>query len=252
MSPQIAKTVVYRHRCHCDNANVVPGEGEADEHRFDVDGEPFPWLITEDGATFSKRGDIYMVTLSVLPMLADPQARGSRIERFTVPEYNVPLIGTRLFPWALTGSYSIAVEPEGIPVLTLTFLAEDLDTDGDVTEIVDPPVRRRVATLGVDERNALWHCEHPTWKAHYAYDANNGGWQYQTEAIGDYWRESTAGHGTVDAASIDPTGQLDPAHLFFVETARIDGERNWLWPNGSNVPMEVPALISTDWPEALR
>lgn len=65
-----ARTVVYRHPCDCDSASRPLGPGEKPEHRFEVDGKPFPFHITEDGATFAKiAGGAHLVTVTLLPLM---------------------------------------------------------------------------------------------------------------------------------------------------------------------------------------
>ncbi|QEA10851.1 hypothetical protein [Mycobacterium phage Weirdo19] len=129
--PTIARTVVYRHRCHCDNANTTPGPGQADEHRFDVDGQPFPWHITEDGATFLRtEAGLYLVSVQILPY----PVGGDDLVEFRHRDGGPPMLGDRPFPWAMTGTmnYSIPDIATDHPVLDLTFVAEHVDTDGEV------------------------------------------------------------------------------------------------------------------------
>ncbi len=63
-----ARTVVYRHPCDCESASRPLGPGETAEHRFEVDGEPFPWHIT--GPVFISAGD-RDVPLIALTFLAE-------------------------------------------------------------------------------------------------------------------------------------------------------------------------------------
>ncbi|ORA24905.1 hypothetical protein [Mycobacterium aquaticum] len=132
MITPIARTVVYRHRCHCDNANVVPVEGEIDEHRFDVDGEPFPWLITEQGAKFTRTpSGLYLVEVTILVL--DLEAYPAEFHHAPGSQ---PLIGGREFPWVITGPavYSYAAYEQYSGHLALTFVAEHVDTDGEIGE----------------------------------------------------------------------------------------------------------------------
>lgn len=115
-----ARTVVYRHACHCANANVVPDDPDHDEHRFDVDGEPFPWYITEDGATFRQLcPNLYVVGVTVMV-----------IGRFTHHDTEQPQLDGVAFPWALHGPVTYTTDGTGISRLELGFLAEHVDTDG--------------------------------------------------------------------------------------------------------------------------
>lgn len=136
--PPIAGRIVYRHRCHCDNANVKPLAGEGDEHRFDVDGAPFPWYITEEGARFSKAGvGLYLVEVDILGLEADGNHNPLDI---TLSYWRKqPRIGERPFPWAITGDeIMVTQEAGGIPILHLEFLAFDVDTDGEITDLTRP------------------------------------------------------------------------------------------------------------------
>ncbi|GJJ23719.1 hypothetical protein [Mycolicibacterium mageritense] len=130
MITPIAKTVVYRHRCHCDNANVTPAQGQDDEHRFDVDGEPFPWLITEEGATFTRTpSGLYLVGVTIFVL---------DLERYPAEFHHAPgsqpLIAGREFPWVITGPavYTYDAYAQHSGHLALTFVAEHVDTDGEI------------------------------------------------------------------------------------------------------------------------
>jgi hypothetical protein len=64
---QLARTVLYRHACECATASRPLAEGEEPEHRLEFNGQPFPWHITEDGATITKLGDgLYTVRVEIL------------------------------------------------------------------------------------------------------------------------------------------------------------------------------------------
>ena len=45
---RLAGLIKIRHRCDCPTATEPPGE-DGIEHVFTIDGEPFPWYITEAG-----------------------------------------------------------------------------------------------------------------------------------------------------------------------------------------------------------
>lgn len=112
---EMAKTVVYR----------------SSEFRFDVDGQPFPWLISKEGATFSKWGDLYRVLVSIF--VIDPETKQS-VEFRHLPDHQ-PLIGDRPFPWAITGPAAYTVDAgDPLGVVTFAFLAENVDADVDIPE----------------------------------------------------------------------------------------------------------------------
>ncbi|KLI05803.1 hypothetical protein [Mycolicibacterium senegalense] len=136
MTANIARTVVYRHSCDCPNSNRELMPGEEPEHRFDVDGEPFPWYITEDGATFHRtEGGLYLVAVRILPVLV---ATGELVE-FRHHVHRPPDLGDGPFPWAITGPLTWLSEEPGCAVLELTFLAQHVDTDGEIS--VEAPTR---------------------------------------------------------------------------------------------------------------
>lgn len=124
-----AKTITYRHACGCDTANQPAGDHT--EHRFDVDGEPFPWLITEAGATFRTFEPLtslkYLCTVTVLTV--DPKdvsqdlfvtLHGGRVD-----------IGYTEFPWLI---YDVVPQftADRKLLLQISFLAEQVDTDGPI------------------------------------------------------------------------------------------------------------------------
>lgn len=56
---RLAEMVVHRHECDCASASRPLGEGEEPQHRLDIDGQPFPWHITEEGPIITKLGNGY-------------------------------------------------------------------------------------------------------------------------------------------------------------------------------------------------
>lgn len=145
----VAKSVVYRHPCDCEAASRPLASGEKAEHRFDVDGEPFPWHITEVGATFVKRDDFYLVTVELLPIARS----NNELLKVVLDTDNPPTFehidGSRTaFPWFIHGDITVRQDSRQLPIMELTFIAEDVDTDtftpdttfyGDVTVYGDIP-----------------------------------------------------------------------------------------------------------------
>lgn len=126
-----ARTVVWRHPCDCPTASRPLEPGEHAEHRFDVDGAQFPWLIAENGATFRKVcGGLYLVTVCIFPALSTD----------CMPLYTtfdpdgVPSIGGTPFPWAIGGPVTYTSGPGRFPQLELTFIARHVDADIDIPE----------------------------------------------------------------------------------------------------------------------
>ncbi len=111
---------------HPPIADHVYYRGDPD-YRFDVDGKPFPWHITEDGAEFTKDGELYLVSIGVLPL----KDITLNVEQ---PELR---IDSKPFPWAiLDGSLRIEAAEWSFPIAIayLTFIASDVDTDTEIPE----------------------------------------------------------------------------------------------------------------------
>lgn len=131
---QAARTVVYRHECDCANASgPLPTDGEA-VHRFDVDGKPFPWLITEQGATFIRLPDGvgFLVAVTIVPYDVE---MGCHLEFHHCGDEH-PLIGGVEFPWLLHGALTYSVHLLHGPLLSLQFFADAVDTDAEIVDAV--------------------------------------------------------------------------------------------------------------------
>lgn len=120
--PEPARTIVYRHACTCDTASTPP----ADEHRFDVDGKPFPFLIDDAGATFQRLDPLTSIYIcEVMIIDVDPKTMeyiGIRVDS------GWPEIGGKPFPWSIF-DYTVCFTPAHQMNLTVAFLAESVDTD---------------------------------------------------------------------------------------------------------------------------
>ncbi|MCG5431222.1 hypothetical protein LV457_02820 [Mycobacterium sp. MYCO198283] len=142
MTPPFARTVVYRHPCDCPTASRPLREGEHAEHRFDVDGEPFPWHITEDGATFAKHPTgVYLITVTVLAIERSNRQPVQFAQSWWNDRSRWFTLGGRPFPWAVAGPITYRVDPHSIGQLELTFIAEDVDADvaiPDLDEVTVP------------------------------------------------------------------------------------------------------------------
>ena len=138
-SPRIAKTVVYRHPCDCDHASRPLEPGEHAEHRFDVDGQPFPWHIAEEGATFNQIAPgLVAVTVRLMPFVRSTNELLNVV--LGTLDAQQPLAfqhvdGTiRPFPWlTLTDSFSVTYG-DFLPIVSLSFVAEHVDTDGEIQD----------------------------------------------------------------------------------------------------------------------
>jgi hypothetical protein len=63
---KLAHTIKIRHACDCDTALQPPAEDGTTEHTFEIDGQPFPWYISEAGPAVRQIGALYEVTVSII------------------------------------------------------------------------------------------------------------------------------------------------------------------------------------------
>ncbi len=134
---QIAKDVVIKHRCHCKTADEQPADGEPDEHVFTVDGEEFPWFISERGQIVKRLADdLYSIDVEIVGISKDTVLDGERpYHRFLEFTYNtygghiayIPTIDGKEFPWLLTeAGCQINFGHKILPRLQLAFLAHNV------------------------------------------------------------------------------------------------------------------------------
>lgn len=147
----IAGRVVIRHTCHCATA-VERTDGDV-EHVFAVDGEDFPWLISDSGPTVSRvADDLYIVAVELLLIVAPPDYRVLDFAYTCEPESYVggrcsvpfvPVIDGVEFPWLLTDDgCRLKFGHKMLPELTVAFFAHHVDANipvvdvrGDVDEV---------------------------------------------------------------------------------------------------------------------
>lgn len=104
------------------------------QHQFDVDGQPFPWLITSDGATFTNHNGIHLAHITLIPIRKDS---GQPVTIQIDPD-QPPRLDGQPFPWLITDSgITIEYKHNFYPLITLDFLAHHIDTDTDVALVVD-------------------------------------------------------------------------------------------------------------------
>lgn len=134
----IADTVVIRHICHCDGAIEHPGHDEVTEHVFTVDGEDFPWYVSQRGPIVTQLGDDWY-TVDVEIFLLDKGTKESLEFSYwprslsqggsSVPY--IPVIGGRNFPWTCTDDeITLRFNHKMIPTLHLKFFARSVDAKG--------------------------------------------------------------------------------------------------------------------------
>lgn len=125
---KIAKDVVIRHVCHCDTAVERPEGDEPQEHVFTIDGEEFPWLISDRGPVVRQlRDDFYTIDVEIAmvdKMTFDYLALGDHCPPV------VPVIGGVEFPWLLTDDEChLTFGHKVIPTLRLVFIARNVDAN---------------------------------------------------------------------------------------------------------------------------
>lgn len=166
MIPTIAKTVVWRHPCDCDTASRPLADGEKPEHRFDVDGQPFPWILPEDhGVAFTRLTDkLWRIDLTFWAIAVDGRDEEQRAPKPRFPSqddvaftqqfagYLQPVIAGIEFPWHIS-SDGVTFQSGGkmLPSVKLAFFAEDVDTDGPIDD------QRDADRTVVDNQGSLWH-----------------------------------------------------------------------------------------------
>jgi hypothetical protein len=88
-----------------------------DTKTFTVDGDPFPWFITEDGPRATRfRDDLYAVHVTVI---AQDSFACTGIQAS-------PVINGIMFPWYLTeDGYTFKTRRGDIPTVELSFFTKD-------------------------------------------------------------------------------------------------------------------------------
>lgn len=126
ITPHMAERVVYRHPCDCATASRPPGPGEHAEHRFDVDGQEFPWYLHEEGPRFTQVDEnLYMIHVRIFTGLV-----GGRFGAFVHDYPKPPIIAGITFPW-LIDEYGITYRCSRTeaPTVELSFFARYVDAD---------------------------------------------------------------------------------------------------------------------------
>jgi hypothetical protein len=132
---KLADTVVIRHVCDCDTAVVHPANGEPHYHVFTVDGEDFPWYVSERGPRVTQFGDnLYAVNVEIYGYAMIPEGGESagRDLSLKVGGYmgHHLYIGDVEFPWDITGDgVIIRSSSKTIPSVELSFFVRNVDSN---------------------------------------------------------------------------------------------------------------------------
>jgi hypothetical protein len=139
------------------------------EYRFDVDGQDFPWWISERGARVTQLlDDLFEINVEILciPKAYDGDERGHENCRVGQGDLTVRLegyMGRRLFigdvefPWDITADgVVIKTGVTLVPSVSLSFFAKDVDSNrfiDDARHILDIDG----AVYAVPENSKGWH-----------------------------------------------------------------------------------------------
>lgn len=97
---------------------------------FSIDGEDFPWLISEKGPVVTKLADdLWKIYIEILQL--------SEGLEFKIEDgcYGWPYIGGRRFPWPITSEGLVLEAGRGkLGMLKLAFYAKNVDTNGPITD----------------------------------------------------------------------------------------------------------------------
>jgi hypothetical protein len=133
MDREIAGCVVIRHTCRCDGAVEKTDDDAATEHVFTVDGEDFPWYISERGPIVKRlRDDLYSIDVEIYELSKSDKECLSfeyrRDDACSVPY--IPVIGGKDFPWLLTADeMTLTFGHKILPMLHLAFFAHEVDAN---------------------------------------------------------------------------------------------------------------------------
>lgn len=103
--------------------------------RFEVDGEDFPWYISQRGAEVMRvDDDLYTVRVEIFLL--------DKVSRAAIPflsedgmNSRVPQLGGVEFPWEIINDgYTYACGPKLVPTLTLSFYVKSADTGDEYIE----------------------------------------------------------------------------------------------------------------------
>lgn len=159
--PHIPTEVVVRHTCHCDTATDRPASDEPEVHRFEVDGQPFPWYISEKGPLATRLADdFWRIDVEILALATPTEGMLPIGSSGRMGE--IPVIGGTAFPWLMTEEgWSMTAGHKQIPTVALGFLAHNVDTNMPVTDLRAEWADREVIGNGGD----IWRIgkQHCTW-----------------------------------------------------------------------------------------
>lgn len=111
---------------------------DRDSHTFTVDGEKFPWFISEAGPSAMKLADdLYAVKVEIFAH----QGFDNQMSEAS-PIFQQPMIAGIVFPWFITrDGVEYAHRGGGIPVVTLSFLTRSVSgaevEDASPAEVLD-------------------------------------------------------------------------------------------------------------------
>lgn len=224
MIPTKADTVVYRHPCACKSASRPLADGEEPVHRFDVDGHPFPWHISEEGPSFTRlRDDLWRVDVEIYGVLKNAKPDQADVIFTDRMSTAWPLtIAGREFPWTVTGDgITYTHSHKTLPMVKLGFLTNSVDTDTDVTD------QRRIDQTITDNNGDTWHLS-----------AHDAALDEKMRELTENWPHGVYNEETKTVVYTDPTTNeiVDKGWWW---TDHSDGTRTCHHPNGTELVIRV-------------
>jgi hypothetical protein len=142
----IPAEVVLRHTCHCDAAVEKPAPHQHDEHVFQVDGDDFPWPLSERGPIVTRlKDDLFAVDVEIY-LLGKKDGKYEYLEFGYFPTNMtpfLPLINGRIFPWLLDANgWELKAGHKRLPQINLTFFTRNI-----------------TGNYPVDDQRERWHGE---------------------------------------------------------------------------------------------
>jgi len=99
------------------------------DHIFEVDGEEFPWWITEKGPKVAHLQDMYAVTVEIYCI--DRKTLRDVPFSTTGDHNHIPVFGGVEFPWYITqDGYTYHQRDDIVSYVELTFIAETANVRG--------------------------------------------------------------------------------------------------------------------------
>jgi hypothetical protein len=109
-------------------ANHVHIETTKGQYRFDVDGEDFPWFVSDRGPQVTRvADDLYAIAVEIFCL--DRETKDYLPFTTAGGRCQYPVIGGTEFPWTMSDTgYTFRCGWKTFPTVALTFFAEDVES----------------------------------------------------------------------------------------------------------------------------